>query len=64
MTSETEARIRQDSDALLNWPARVAADIAAAVGVEERIMHRVLDQCVRTFMRERSMLPVVDEVQR
>lgn len=53
---ETESRFRNDAEALLNWPARVVADIAAELGTDEHQTHAVLDRYVRQFMRERSMV--------
>jgi len=53
--AQTEARFRNDAEALLNWPARVVADIAAELGTDEHQTHAVLDRHVRQFMRERSM---------
>jgi hypothetical protein len=58
VASATEARFRADAEALLNWPARVAADMAAEIGTDERITHAALDKYIREFMRERSMVPV------
>lgn len=54
--SATEARFRADAEALLNWPARVAADLAVELGSDERATHAALDKYVREFMRERSMV--------
>jgi hypothetical protein len=58
ISSATEARFRGDAEALLNWPARVSAEIAAELGTDERLTHAALDKYVRQFMRERSMVPV------
>jgi hypothetical protein len=57
VSSATEARFRADAEALLNWPARVAADLAAELGTDERLTHAALDKYVREFMRERSIVP-------
>jgi len=56
IASEIEARFRSDAEALLNWPARVAAEMAAELGVDERLTHAALDKHVRQFMSERSMV--------
>jgi hypothetical protein len=61
VAGETEARFRADAEALLNWPARVMADIAAELGTDELRTHAVLDKYVRQFMSERSMATVVAE---
>jgi hypothetical protein len=52
--SATEARFRADAEALLSWPARVAATMAAEFGTEERATHTILEKYVRQFMSERS----------
>ncbi len=56
--AEVEARFRNDAEALLNWPARISADLAAELGTDERLTHAALEKYVRQFMRERSMVPV------
>jgi len=62
VASATEERFRADAEALLNWPARVAAEMAAELGTDERLTHAALDKYVRQFMRERSMgVPPVGE---
>lgn len=53
--SATEARFRADAEALLNWPLLVHREMAAELGVEERMMRLALDKFVRRFMTERSM---------
>jgi hypothetical protein len=58
----TEARFREDAQAFLDWPSRVAAEMAAELGIEERFLHTALDRAVRQFMRERSATPVPGEV--
>lgn len=55
--SQVEARFRADSEALLNWPMRVSAEMAAELGIAERRCRDVLRKFVRQFMVERSMLP-------
>lgn len=61
VASATEARIRGDRDALLSWPARVAAEMAAELGTDERSTHAALDKHIRQFMRERSGAQVAEE---
>lgn len=53
---------RQERDAWLNWPARVAAIIAAEVGVDGRLMRVALDKHVREHLNELSEidLPTAD----
>jgi hypothetical protein len=43
---------REERDAWLNWPARVAALIAAELGVEAHPMQKVLETHVRTHLSE------------
>jgi hypothetical protein len=45
---------RQERDAWLNWPARVAAIIAAEVGVDGMLMRVALDKHVREHLNELS----------
>jgi len=56
--AEYEKRTRDDAEALLNWPARIATDMAADLGVDARKFQEVLDRHIRIFMRERSMVGV------
>jgi len=58
VAAETEARFRADAEALLNWPALIAPEFAAELGVDERQIHALLDKYVRAFMRDRSMVAV------
>lgn len=53
---------RQERDAWLNWPARVAAIIAAEVGVDGRLMRVALDKHVREHLNQLSeiRLPLVE----
>lgn len=43
---------RRERDAWLNWPARVAANMAAELGVEAHRMETVLDQYLRAHLLE------------
>lgn len=52
--SRTEARFSAEKEALLNWPAGVAIEIAADLGVEERAVHRILDLKIREYLQRRS----------
>jgi hypothetical protein len=47
-------RFREERDALLNWPARVSALIAAEVGVEAGVLLVALEKHVREFLAGRS----------
>lgn len=58
VAAETEARFRADAEALLNWPASIAPEFAAELGLDERQIHALLDKYVRAFMRARSMVAV------
>lgn len=49
---------REERDALLNWPARVAAPMAAEIGVDARRLAIVLDREVVAFLRHRGELLV------
>ncbi len=43
---------RRERDAWLNWPARVAANMAAEIGVDAHRMETVLDQYLRSHLLE------------
>lgn len=45
---------RQERDAWVNWPARVAALMAAELGVEAHAMQKVLETNVRAHLNELS----------
>ncbi len=49
-----EARFRADSEAILNWPARVVAEMAAEVDVDDRVLSAALEKYIRRFMSERA----------
>jgi hypothetical protein len=53
--SAIEARFRADAEALLNWPLLVHREMAADLGVEERMVRLALEKYIRQFMTERSM---------
>lgn len=56
--SEVEAaafnRAREERDALLNWPARVAPLVAAEFSIDPRQLFASLEKHVRQFLDERS----------
>lgn len=55
------ALARAERDAWLNWPARVAATLAARLGVEAHALHVALDAGVREHLQELGELrPRVD----
>lgn len=43
---------RQERDAWINWPARVAALMAAELGVEAHVMQKALEKHVRAHLEE------------
>ena len=43
---------REERDAWVNWPTRVAAMIAAELGVEAHQLHTVLERHVRDHLAE------------
>jgi hypothetical protein len=43
---------RRLQDSLIRWPARIAAEAAASLGVEEAALTRALDAHVRRLCRE------------
>lgn len=49
-----ETRAQAERDALLNWAPRVSPDIAAELGIEERVVASILDRYMRQFLAERS----------
>jgi hypothetical protein len=56
--AEVMARATAEREALLNWPKRIAAGLAAKFGAIERDMFMALDVAVRTYLEERSAVPV------
>ena len=51
---QIETRARSERDALLNWPAQVAAELAAEFGMDERILHSRIDALIRKFLAARG----------
>ena len=43
-----------EREALLNWPAHLAPNLAAAFGIDERLLQLALDREVRKFLAHRS----------
>jgi hypothetical protein len=43
---------RQERDAWIGWPARVAANMAAELGVDAHMMEQVLDRYLREHLAE------------
>lgn len=58
IAAETEARFRADAEALLNWPASIAPEFAAELGIDERRAYELLNRGIHKFMRERSMVGI------
>ena len=46
---------REERDALQNWPARVAPELAAELGVDPTSLHILLDRHIRAFLTERGV---------
>ena len=54
-TLETVQRLaRQERDAILSWPARVAPIIAAELGADEHLVLTLLDNSLRAHLAERA----------
>jgi len=53
---QIETRARSERDALLNWPAQVAAELAAEFGVDERLLHSRIDALIRNFLATRGTI--------
>jgi hypothetical protein len=52
---------RAERDAWLNWPARISAQMAAALGVDPHVLHVALDAAVRQQLQDLGDLqPKVD----
>lgn len=52
---------RTERDAWLNWPARIAAPMAADLGINSQTLHLALDQAVRDHLKELGELrPQID----
>lgn len=52
VTAQVFRLARQVRDAWLNWPARVSAQMAAELGVDEHAMHTMLERYVRDHLTE------------
>lgn len=52
VTAQVFRLSRQLRDAWLNWPARVSAQLAAEAGVDEHLMHTLLERYVRDHLTE------------
>ena len=50
----TFERARVEREALLNWPSQVTPDMAAKLGIDERLLHSELDAAVRKYLEERG----------
>jgi hypothetical protein len=48
---------RRERDAWLNWPPRVAANMAAELGVEAHALEQVLDRYLRAHLVRQGLLP-------
>jgi hypothetical protein len=46
---------REERDALQNWPARIAPEMAAELAVNPTLLHILLDRYVRAFLEERGV---------
>lgn len=51
---------RVERDAWLNWPARIGADLAAALGVEAHALTTELERHVRAHLAERATIGAMD----
>lgn len=56
--SELIERAANEKQALLNWPKRISASLAAELGVDERQLFDALNVRMRTFLLERSSVPI------
>jgi hypothetical protein len=56
-----EAKYREafqaEKEALLNWPIRLAAHLAAEFQVDEQKLHSALDREIRLYLADRSGRP-------
>jgi hypothetical protein len=52
----TEQRARTERDALLNMPSQEAPDLAARLGIDERLVHSELDLLVRKYLAQRGQI--------
>ena len=49
---------RRERDAWMNWPPRVAADMAAELGVEAHLMEQVLEQQIRQHLADLAEIEI------
>ena len=49
---------RQERDAWMNWPPRVAADMAAELGVDAHLMERVLEHHIRQHLADLAEIEI------
>ena len=47
---------RQERDAWINWPARISAQMASKLGIDEHTMYQTLVDAVRSHLQELSEL--------
>ena len=59
--SAQEARANAEREALLNWPSRIAGELAAELGVDERTLYAALDLRIRNYLRDRSRTPIPEQ---
>jgi hypothetical protein len=45
---------KEERDAILGWPARVAAEMAAELGVDAHRLQMMLESRLRTLLAERN----------
>jgi len=57
-TAMVFALARRERDAWLNWPPRVAADMAAELGVDAHEMEQVLDRHLRAHLAELAEIEI------
>jgi len=50
----TEARIREDAEAVLNWPSKISSTWSAELGIDPKIFYESFTRRVREFMISRS----------
>ncbi len=49
---------RRERDAWMNWPPRVAADMAAELGVDAHLMEQVLEHHLRRHLAELAEIEI------
>jgi hypothetical protein len=58
--ASVQARALAEREAQLAWPRRVAADMAAELGIEERLLLTILQKYIRQHLLERSQQKVAE----